>query len=171
MPMISKPPSGPTSATMAAIFDVPTSRPTISFLLSRALPMRSAHPFSRFPAALRRRLLAAQLRRAHGESIGVTQIHGADPRSERHERLVMRCDETGQSGFHLLAPEHERHSACKPELPGAARRNLDPHRPLADRLQALAEVAVLDRDFPRRALRADEYRQIRVIGRPEHFAL
>jgi hypothetical protein len=34
MPITSKPPSGFISATMAAIFEVPMSRPTIRFLLS-----------------------------------------------------------------------------------------------------------------------------------------
>jgi hypothetical protein len=40
MPMISKPPSGRISATIAAILDVPMSRPTIRFLVS--LPLESA---------------------------------------------------------------------------------------------------------------------------------
>ena len=39
MPMISNPPSGLISATIAAIFEVPTSSPTISRLFSLAFPI------------------------------------------------------------------------------------------------------------------------------------
>src|SRR3970040_626662 len=149
MPMISKPPSGFTSATMAAIFEVPTSSPPISFLLSLALLMRSSRPLSRLPPALRLRLLVTQLGDAHGEAIGVAQIHIVDTPPEPRERAVVNRDEAGEARFHLLAPEHERHSAFEFQLPGAARRNPHLYRRLADRLQAAAEVAKLDRDFPR----------------------
>src|SRR3972149_4064916 len=171
MPMISKPPSGFTSATMAAIFEVPTSSPTISFLLSLALLMRSSRPLSRLPPALRLRLLVTQLGDAHGEAVGVAQTHVVDPPREPRERAVMNRDEAGESRFHLFAPERERHSAFEFQLPGAARRNQHLHRRLADGLQAAAEVAELDRDFPRHAFRADEYRQLPVVGGLEHFAL
>ena len=56
MPITSKPPSGLISATMATIFEVPMSRPTMRFLLS----LRLAHASSPalFLARARRRLLA-----------------------------------------------------------------------------------------------------------------
>src|SRR3970282_1911990 len=128
MPMISKPPSGLISATMAAIFEVPTSRPTISLLLSLALLMRSSRPLSRLPPALRLRLLVTQLGAAHGEAVGVAQIQVVPPPH---------------------APEGVCTPACEFQRQGAPRRYPHFDRRLADRLQAGAEVAELDRDFPR----------------------
>src|SRR5512134_1369495 len=171
MPIISKPPSGFTSATMAAILEVPTSRPTISFLLSRALLMRSSRPLTRSWPAFRRRLPATRLRQAHREAVGVTQVHVLHPRPERRERAIVHCDESREARLDLLAPEGERDPACEPHFPGAARGHLQPHRRLADRLQALAEIAVLDRHFPRCPFRSDELRQLALVGGPEHAAL
>src|SRR5690349_3368842 len=154
MPMISNPPSGRISATMAAIFEVPISRPTMSFLLSRDLFIRVG-PSSRAPHAPGLRLLVAQLRHAHGEAVGVAQVHVVDAALQASDGAVVQCDEARKARFDVLAAEFQRKSVVQLDLPGAARIHLDLHRRLADRSQAALEVAVLDGDLPRGAFGPD----------------
>src|SRR5262245_2461315 len=145
MPMISKPPSGRSSATMAVIFEVPTSSPTSSLLLSRAFPMLSASALGAAPA-LRCRL-GLQAGHSHSEAVGIAQIHVIDVPVEATERAVVGADEPRETRFHLLAPELEREPAVELQLPGATRRHPHLHRGRADYLQAAGEIAVLNGDL------------------------
>src|SRR5687768_14590712 len=121
MPMISTPPSGLISATMAAILEVPTSSPTISRLVSLAficLPL--CQTFAPFWGIL----LVPQLGNAHRESIGITQIHVIDFSSEWRERPPICGNEAVQPCLDLFASEFEGGPFFQPHLPRAARRYL-----------------------------------------------
>src|SRR5687767_7039927 len=96
MPMISKPPSGRISATIAAILEVPMSSPTIRFLLSLALPMRFRSLLSGAPRAPRLRLFLAQLGDAHGEPVGVAQVDVIDAAPENGGGTLVRGHEAGK---------------------------------------------------------------------------
>src|SRR5689334_7141393 len=131
MPMISNPPSGRISATMAAIFEVPISSPTMSFLLSRDLFIR-VRPSSRAPRAPGLRLLVAQLRHAHGKAVRVAQVHVVDAALQSSDGAVVQCDEAREARLDVLAAELQREPVVQLELPSAARIHLDLHRRLAD---------------------------------------
>src|SRR5688572_5719248 len=169
MPMISKPPSGLTSATMAAIFEVPTSSPTSRFLLSRALPMFRIRSLFCPPALRSRGRL--EVWHAHGEAVAVAQIHVLDAAPEAPDRAVVGAHEAREARFHLLAPELQREPVVEPELPRAARRHAHLHRGRAYRFQAAHEIAVLDGDLARHSLRSEEQGKLSALLAGEDLAV
>src|SRR6266404_4297371 len=109
MPIISNPPFGLTSATIAAIFDVPMSRPTISFLFSLALlinlsPLSSRRP--RGPAAAPLGLrIELQFRDAHRETIRIAQVDVIQLALQWKYGALVDRDKTFEPRFDVFAPE------------------------------------------------------------------
>src|SRR5688572_5891781 len=149
MPMMSRPRSGVISATIAAIFDVPMSSPTTSFLLSLPLLIRPYDAPSlrsgrngaliRLPAldpfdiALSLggpvgRRFPFQLWYAHREAVSVSQVDVIDAAVERAHRAFVHFEVAREARFHLFASELERGTAFEPHLPRAPRRHLHHRR-------------------------------------------
>src|SRR4030095_15557724 len=101
-------PSVAISATMAAIFDVPMSRPTIKFFsfTIRAPPSLGIcrRPSrSRFPHRL-----FAKARYACSKSVAITQIHLLDAAARARQcanRAIVRGDETSEASGWVVASE------------------------------------------------------------------
>src|SRR4051794_12750943 len=119
-PMTLSTPSGLTSATMATIFEVPMSRPTIRFLLS-FMPS--------FCWSYRRpRVLFAERRHACGEAVAIPQVHhfhfGSRTR-ECAERLPVRGHEARETRIGFFAAKLQREVAIgagRAKPPATARR-------------------------------------------------
>src|SRR5205814_3732413 len=114
MPITWGAPACALSATLAAIFDVPMSRPTIKFFSFTLRPPPSLGIClcpslglgSRFP-----RRLFAKARHARRKSIAVTQIHLLDvaPRArQRADRPIVNGDEAFEPSGRIVAAELDR---------------------------------------------------------------
>src|SRR5438309_1885183 len=105
MPMISKPPSGFISATIAAIFDVPMSRPTIRCFISLALLIKccSSSFLSGRVGVLTtgrlRWLLACELRYANCKSIRITQVDVIEPALQAADAAFVDGDKAVEARF------------------------------------------------------------------------
>src|SRR6266513_755526 len=125
MPITLSAPSGPISATIAAIFDVPMSSPTIRFFSFTIRPPPSlgicrCASGSRFPHRL-----FAKARYSHGESIAIAQIDLLDRTScarERADRAVVSSDETREAARGIVAAERDRQALGRPRD-----AHIDPH--------------------------------------------
>src|SRR5206468_7471711 len=110
-PMMSRPPSGVTSATIATIFDVPMSRPTIRFLLSFTIRSPSPPVDAAFASGrlFRRTLLESGDPRR--KAVAVAQIHLLDTGAvsrEHGDRPAVGAYESRQSGRGLVATDLDR---------------------------------------------------------------
>src|SRR5437773_4344755 len=131
MPITLSAPSGPISATIAAIFDVPMSRPTIKFFSFTIRPPPSLGIClcpslglgSRFP-----RRLFAKARHARRKSIAVTQIHLLDVATgacQRSDRAIVHGDEAREPTGRIVAAELDRQRSLpirRSNFPTAPRR-------------------------------------------------
>src|SRR5664279_3080576 len=112
MPITLSSPPGPISPTIATIFDVPMSRPTIRFLLSftmHASLVGSCRSCRGLGA------LFAKAGNACGEPAAIAQVDGVDARSgtgQRGERPAMRDDEAREARIRLVAPEFDGERAA-----------------------------------------------------------
>src|SRR2546427_220429 len=157
--------SAVTSATMATIFDVPMSRPTIRFLLSFTmcafLPRFARRPFR-------------EARHAHRKAVAIAQVDVVDARAgaiERADGARVILDEARQPVARRVAPEvdRERSTARRPQLPAAARRQTQLRDRERARFEDNAKFAVAQRDLRRAAVWTDELRQLAVEVGVEHF--
>src|SRR5574340_634476 len=139
MPMISSRPSGRISATIATIFEVPISSPTIRFFCSLVLLI--ARPLSCFAA----RRAGSSARPAHRKAVGVTQIDIAYRHRQSPQRFFVHADKAGQPRLYLLPPQLHGHAAVEPQLPGAPVVQHDLAGMQADGLQQLPELGILPR--------------------------
>src|SRR5664279_1205024 len=173
MPITLSSPSGPISPTIATIFDVPMSSPTIRFLLSFTM-----HASFAALCWSSRRLGAflAESRNARREPVAIAQVHGVDLRArarQRAERPAMRGDEAGQARLRLVASQVHRQRPGRAhglELPSAARRQAHLLQRERQRPQLLRPRLVARGDFRRAAFRPLEYREIGGDLGGEHLA-
>src|SRR2546427_3914681 len=158
--------SGVTSATMATIFDVPMSRPTIRFLLSFTmcafLPRFARRPFG-------------EPRHAHCKTVAIAQVDVVDARApavERADRARVIVDEARQPGARRAASEldRERSAARRSQLPATARRQPQLGNRKQARLEGDTEFAVTPSNLRRDAVGTDELRQLAVEVGGEHLA-
>src|SRR5881396_3182226 len=159
--------SAVTSATMATIFDVPMSRPTIRFLLSFTmcafLPRPARQPFS-------------EPRHAHCKTVAIAQVDIVDARAsaiERADGARVIVDEARQPFARRAAPELDRKRSAtrRPQLPTAARRQPQLGNRQRARLEGDAEFAVAPGNVRRTAVGTDEMRQVAVEVGAEHLTL
>src|SRR6266498_2504765 len=156
-----------TSATLATIFDVPMSRPTIRFLLSftmcALLPRFARRPFR-------------EPRHAHCKAVAIAQVDVVDARAaaiKRADGARVIADEARQPVARRAAPEldRKRSAAPRPQLPAAARRQPQLGNRERARLEGNAEFAVAPGNLRRTAVRTDELRQLAVEVGAEDLAL
>src|SRR5690606_28702804 len=102
-PTTSTLPSAPISPTSATTLDVPMSSPTI-----RGLSLRLATRGSSGRAP------------AHGEAVGVAQVHVLDLAGARRDHARTGGNETFEALLDLLAAQPQRHAVVERELPGTA---------------------------------------------------
>src|ERR1700694_2628201 len=157
--------SAVTSATIATIFDVPMSRPTLRFLLSFTmcafLPRSARRPFR-------------EARHAYRKAVAIAQVDVVDARAatiERADGARVIPNEARQPVARCAAPEldRKRSAAPRPQLPAAARRQPQLGDRERTRLEGNAEFAVAQRDLRRTAVGTDELRQLAVEVGVEHF--
>src|SRR5271165_6836213 len=115
-PMMLRRFSGVSSATMATIFDVPMSRPTMRFLLSFTISASLSH----FPRRL------AGFRSVHGKSVAIAQVDVIDRGSgagEHADGARLIGGKAGQplAGFVSPQLDGQRGAARGPYPPPAAR--------------------------------------------------
>src|SRR5688500_15880858 len=177
-PMTFNVPSLATSATSAAIFDVPMSRPTIRSFLSSLVIVRlrlTGPPWFRSRAGLFHDAFA-KAGNARREAVPVTQVDVLDSRPLARQRADgprVHGDKALQTRGGLVAAELERQrpvAAARADPPAAARRN----RQLADferqRREHRRPLAVARRHLPDDAVRTGKPRQRRVGRRDERLA-
>src|SRR5688572_5709927 len=155
MPRISSTPSGRSSATRQATFEVPMSSATIRFLFSFGI--RSA----------------SQLRHAQREAVRIAQVQVLVLARHGLQRRVVRRDEAFQArlGLVAIAAEHDLQPVVEPELPGEARGQ---HHALglhAERREQRLEAGVAQRDLGLGPGRTDEQRQCSVRSAAEGLAV
>ena len=171
-------PSGATSATIATIFDVPMSRPTITFFASFTIAIPS--PCLRALRARRRFLRRALLESGHArrESVAIAQVHVLDARARRararrscvrRRRRSARAARSGSSRPSSIASAPPAPFARQP--PAAARREPDAFERERERRERLAPFAIACRHLRGAAVRAVELRQLAVVVGDEHLAL
>ena len=114
--------SGRNSATMATIFEVPISRPTMRFLFSLLFVMNSflgSRRLGFWPGAVQ--LLQVGAGQTHGKTVGITQVHVIDAAAQPPHAALIERHEALQAFLHLVAAEFDHHPALQPQLPGPAR--------------------------------------------------
>src|SRR5213080_4689758 len=131
MPITLSAPSCAISATIAAIFDVPMSRPTIKFFSFTIRPPPSLGiclcPSLGLGSRFLRRLFA-KARHARRKSIAVTQIHLLDVATgarQRADRPIVNGDEACETARRIVASELDRQCVRRIRslnFPAAARR-------------------------------------------------
>ena len=154
-------PSGATSATIATIFDVPMSRPTIRFLLSFTIasrPLAVAVTSCRPSSSAR---VLAESRHARRESVAVAQVHVLDARAgarERADRAPVHADEAREprrrarrARARSRARRRRRARARRQPPRGESRTRSSVER---ERRERLAPFAVARRHLGARAVRA-----------------
>src|SRR5712691_11246871 len=155
MPMMSRRPSGNSSATIATTLEVPTSRATMRFLFSLAMSNPLAHRF--LGLGLR------SIRSAQREAVGAAQIDIVGTAGGVAERLRVHRDEFREAILDAVlvgvAPELHGEAVGKPELPGKTRIERDLPGLEGERGEQLAESGVAARYFAFAARGPGEDRQ------------
>src|SRR5947207_8542377 len=168
MPITLSAPSGAISATIAAIFDVPMSSPTIRFF---SFTIRPPPSLGIFPCASRSRFphrLFAKARHTRSESIAIAQIDLLDMTTgtgERADRAVVRSDETREPTCWIVAAELDCQFSLRircTDLPAAPGRQRQRAHGQADRRQHRRPFAIARKHSWRLPIRSGELRQIAV---------
>src|SRR5271169_1181976 len=149
--------SGVSSATMATIFDVPISRPTIRFLLSFTM----FASLSDFPRRL------AGSRRVHRKTVAVAQVDVIDRRAGADERADGSRLERGKARQSLACRvssklDREPGAARSPQSPTTAGRKPQFGDGERARSEGCAELTETLGEFARTAVRAGELRQLAI---------
>src|ERR1700737_2176514 len=171
--------SGVISATMATIFDVPMSSPTIRFFASLTMRL-SPCVFHHVPVDHRLSSLLhgafLEAGNASRKTVAISQVGVLDASTgtgERADGPRVIADEAVQPFCRLASPQRDRQRRRRGglELPASARGQ--PH--LADgqagALEGSAEFHEARAHFSGAALGSDELRQLAVVVGDEHFAL
>src|SRR5438105_1734657 len=143
-PITLRSPSPVISATIATIFDVPMSRPTIRFLLS--FTMRGSAPV-RWLSCLARGTLD-EARDAHREAVAIAQVHTCDRLArarQGRQRARIRADQAIEARVGVIAAQRDGEGAVaafRADLPGAARREREAAHAQVERRQAPGPVAI-----------------------------
>src|SRR5215471_4864677 len=147
--MMSKPPSGLISATMATILEVPMSRPTMRSLLSLGL----------FIGCLRTLCTGRVWRVVDGKTVGISQVDALRLSRQTLQRTRVDRHEPPELLFHLAAPQLQHSSVVELELPSPpiGQHNLD--RTFAKRLQQAAEHQIALCHLGSSSIGCAEYRQ------------
>src|SRR5512143_1520470 len=167
-------PSGVTSATMATIFDVPMSSPTIRFFASFTIdpPLPCASCRTR---PLRRPL--AESRHVRGEPVAVPEIHAVDarPRAREHaDRPAVDREETREALARPVAAELEIErspGSDGAQPPAPARRHVDLGEREARRRERGRPLREARRHLGRARVSGLELRQLSVEVGDEDLAL
>src|SRR5208283_203034 len=155
------------SATMATIFEVPISRPTIRFLLS----FTTFASLSHLP-----RWLARGVRHAYREPVSIAQVDVVDRGAgtgERANRSLLVHGEARQALVRSVAPEFDRQRGApgRAQTPAAAWRQLQLGDGEGARCERGAELAEMPGQLARAALGPGELRQLAVEIGAEFLAL
>src|SRR3984893_9319353 len=172
--------SGVISATMATIFEVPMSSPTIRFFAS--LTMRLSPRFFTISVTQDHgssRLLHGaflESRAARGETVAISQIGVLDASAGTGKRTDGPCvigDEAIQAFFRVAAPERDRQRGHRGglELPAAARGQPDLADGQPGALEGIAEDREARAHFSGTSLGSGELRQLAIVVRDKNFAL
>src|SRR5438105_4299972 len=177
MPMTLSAPSAVISATIAAIFDVPMSRPTIRFF---SFTIRLPPSLGIFGCASGSRFLDRLLAKAgypHGKSVAITQVHLLDVTARSGERgdcAIVRGDEAREASAGIVTPELDRQRTLpigRADFPTAARRKRQSLYRQSERRQQRGPFAIARGNRGGVTIRSVELRQIAVPISGEHFAV
>src|SRR5262249_14978498 len=160
--MMSKPPSGFISATMATILEVPMSRPTMRLLLSLSLFIGSS-----------RTSCTGRVSRAvvDGKTVGISQVDAFGLSRQTLQRTRVDRHESPELLLYLAAPQLQHSSIIELELPSSpiGQHNLD--GTFAKGLQQGAEHQIALCHLGSSSIGCAEYRQSFVRGRFEQLTV
>src|SRR6185437_7968859 len=169
-PMMLRPPSGITSATIATIFDVPMSRPTIRLLLSFTIPLSC-------PSGGLARRLFVKARHAHREAVAIAQVdvvHAGSCTREHADGAPVHGEKTPEPAGDIVATDIERQRRAvvlRTQLPAASGGKCYARQVQRERREQGAPLAIARAH--QRGLRVGpvELRQFAGVIRGEHIAV
>src|SRR5262245_38081747 len=163
--MMSKPPSGLISATMATILEVPMSSPTMRLPLSLGL----------FIALLRTSCTGRVPRTVvDGKTVGISQVDALRPTRQTLQGTRVCCREPPQLFFYLaylVATQLQHRPIVEPELPRPPVGQQHLHRMPAKRLQQPAEHQVATCHLGSTSIGRAKHRKSFVCGRFKQLAV
>src|SRR5438552_4805897 len=139
MPTIFMLPSSSTSATMATIFEVPISSPTMRSWLSFTL---SPSCFSFCVLACRSLVVLDVLRDAGGEAVAIAHVDVVDRAGHARDSDRIENHKAGEPLGGFVAAQSQRKLVVERQLPTVPGREAYGGRRSSDAAQSLAEIAI-----------------------------